>query len=1367
MHDFFAPHREGIADRDKERDIERERESYMGVDRDEKFFEEEDSSALSHSLPHSTNMPSSFSSSSLQGEHHQHHSHQGNQNHGYTRDHVDVYRNYDYDCVSKIDENGYGQGQGQGQGVNSPHLSRYNSSAVSSDMGYSRSEENSRINWNAHSGNDTERNRRNGIVGRTTHRDGDSMAARASSNPNPNPSTSCSSRSYVLCPGDRQLLTDQTTGVISSSGWSGHSSAQNIVRGGEWRGEGEGKGIGEGAVYGDEEGGMRTNPSRAARRSPVGTKPDRLSDACRPINLSVSSSVLSWGDWPEKLEGLGGNVSVPPPPPDDYGREDDVDIDPKGSDYNRQEGGEGEGGSDQHCSSSSSRPSSSGLKIDDWNHSHTDSRVTPSMSHLNAHHMQAAVPFLKSSVGSGHSNGVNPSSSSAVPHPRVEVRSTDSPLSPLIAPSHTAAPSYNNAEAGVRSGADIMRYTVHEDRASALPPPQSSASLQLTTVPVPVPLVRPLHPVYSDPVYSDSNTNTIPSANPLTVSEKTENISVNSAHRKYFSVEYEAMRERMATKRVKRGTERAKEREQAGSLRMFRCSDPERVISCGRIVVGAIGPNTNMAHNSDSLSEKSDPQLEVDVEAGDSTTVQPAPPGGILDNVQHRIAVDVDVYPPSAKGSGEDRDLFRRESITLHSSSFHFVPAAQSKRISSLITALAVRRRCGRYHHSTNGAPSTSNSNSVLSSHPPLRTNLETTRSKTSTLVTLRYTPRVPSMEMEKEREREMHTYTPRVPSMEREREMEMEMEMEREREMHTCTPRVPSMEREREMEMEREMRTDASLALSLPDGGTTTSISEHVVFSAFTSPPLHVQRYPLPSAASFLLPGALSSDEEDNQEEDEDEKKGEREEVKESAPPVHPSDQLLTSHQRYPGSTEAVRQDQGVHVQSEATLAVHQHPISHAPRNDALSLTVGAKNVPDTDSDSDPSHSFTRNSYNNNSSSNNGSSSSNSLTASRHKETCRSPEEPTFTAASYFYSSHPSPSPSPPRKKPSGGLRQAQTLAEKRDAAFCLLDSSPSPSPSPSPPSSSRYSEFVTYNYNTTPDGTAHWEQGKGKDRGKEKEKDHYQHQGSDGTDRDKNKDRDETPPASICSVTFDRYKYNASHESLPIVINKHESLKGIKGTSRDQRAMSLSLSVSVEGRDGHIRTKPPTGRSNYPHTARDSTNGAGEKSPGIGISTNRVTKRMGEASVKRAQHSTHSMSCCVCLRSEDTDTDPLLSCSGCCGSAVHSECYGMSAAPQRDGKRNFLCESCEERDTVRERRNTAVRTGDGDFEEAKMVSPKCVLCKKSSGMMKRGTCGSWTHLLCVLFTAELTVDEHTGRPNNLRHLDPERAGLVCKQCE
>jgi hypothetical protein len=127
------------------------------------------------------------------------------------------------------------------------------------------------------------------------------------------------------------------------------------------------------------------------------------------------------------------------------------------------------------------------------------------------------------------------------------------------------------------------------------------------------------------------------------------------------------------------------------------------------------------------------------------------------------------------------------------------------------------------------------------------------------------------------------------------------------------------------------------------------------------------------------------------------------------------------------------------------------------------------------------------------------------------------------------------------------------------------------------------------------------------------------------------------------------------------------------------------------------------------------------------------------------------HSPRCCVCLETskieddnDDSDSDddsddddnPLLYCVGKCGMYVHCHCYGLKKPP----KDWFWCESCIEISRPKDTKTLTVSDDkhDNAFDrkEKIVLKPKCVLCKKSSGMMKKSKCGQWTHLVCVLFT-------------------------------
>jgi hypothetical protein len=125
----------------------------------------------------------------------------------------------------------------------------------------------------------------------------------------------------------------------------------------------------------------------------------------------------------------------------------------------------------------------------------------------------------------------------------------------------------------------------------------------------------------------------------------------------------------------------------------------------------------------------------------------------------------------------------------------------------------------------------------------------------------------------------------------------------------------------------------------------------------------------------------------------------------------------------------------------------------------------------------------------------------------------------------------------------------------------------------------------------------------------------------------------------------------------------------------------------------------------------------------------------------------------CVVCLDDQDDDLDdPLLKCAGDCEEYVHMSCFGLQCKPVGD----WYCDGC-----LPENR-------------AKFIQPKCILCKQQSGLMrcaKKGnndnssSSSSYTHLMCVLWTPELTVDENM-QANNLPAIDPHRASLTCEVC-
>ena len=105
----------------------------------------------------------------------------------------------------------------------------------------------------------------------------------------------------------------------------------------------------------------------------------------------------------------------------------------------------------------------------------------------------------------------------------------------------------------------------------------------------------------------------------------------------------------------------------------------------------------------------------------------------------------------------------------------------------------------------------------------------------------------------------------------------------------------------------------------------------------------------------------------------------------------------------------------------------------------------------------------------------------------------------------------------------------------------------------------------------------------------------------------------------------------------------------------------------------------------------------------------------------------------CAVCLERDPWEGDPMVFCEGACGMCVHIKCYGLDNTPQGD----FLCESCLESKRLRTAKAIGLRAGTSSKGRDKVgKKPRCVLCRTSSGMMKRSVCGQWCHPLCVLFT-------------------------------
>jgi hypothetical protein len=95
----------------------------------------------------------------------------------------------------------------------------------------------------------------------------------------------------------------------------------------------------------------------------------------------------------------------------------------------------------------------------------------------------------------------------------------------------------------------------------------------------------------------------------------------------------------------------------------------------------------------------------------------------------------------------------------------------------------------------------------------------------------------------------------------------------------------------------------------------------------------------------------------------------------------------------------------------------------------------------------------------------------------------------------------------------------------------------------------------------------------------------------------------------------------------------------------------------------------------------------------------------------------------CVVCQELDPGEDNEMIYCEGPCGQCVHTHCYGLDAVPNGD----FYCESCLE-----------INLQKNYVKNDKEEKPRCVLCRKSTGMMKKSTCDRWVHLVCVLFTSK-----------------------------
>lgn len=111
------------------------------------------------------------------------------------------------------------------------------------------------------------------------------------------------------------------------------------------------------------------------------------------------------------------------------------------------------------------------------------------------------------------------------------------------------------------------------------------------------------------------------------------------------------------------------------------------------------------------------------------------------------------------------------------------------------------------------------------------------------------------------------------------------------------------------------------------------------------------------------------------------------------------------------------------------------------------------------------------------------------------------------------------------------------------------------------------------------------------------------------------------------------------------------------------------------------------------------------------------------------------------VCVDPEESD-NPILKCEFC-EVRVHALCYGVDV--QNDPIDMWLCSPCK----------------------IEIRDPQCVLCKQTTGAMKKTTCGNWVHVICALFTEGVNIeDTNDMEPINLSRVSNSKRNKTCAYC-
>lgn len=204
----------------------------------------------------------------------------------------------------------------------------------------------------------------------------------------------------------------------------------------------------------------------------------------------------------------------------------------------------------------------------------------------------------------------------------------------------------------------------------------------------------------------------------------------------------------------------------------------------------------------------------------------------------------------------------------------------------------------------------------------------------------------------------------------------------------------------------------------------------------------------------------------------------------------------------------------------------------------------------------------------------------------------------------------------------------------------------------------------------------------------------------------------------------------HSTSEGAPPLKRSRRRTALSVHLVDLNELSAKLGIPLDDDASDSEFEPSVEDLASDLDSSCEDSSGGEGEEGEeGEGnmdteAGTIRSLVTMAETSNKsqEAQGDGGVLLCAVCLGDSESGGD-IVACD-CCGIAVHEGCYGV---PDDEG---------EDQDTKSDISSFTTIPWFCDPCKAGVKSPVCELCPNKGGLFKETITGSWTHMVCCLYT-------------------------------